>query len=203
MLRQTLLWSLSVLLMPVVNLFAATAEHAEGGGAHAGGDNIFAGDWALPVLTLVVFIVLLVVLGKWAWGPILAGLQKREEHIRQSIEDAEQARADAEKSLAEYKEQLAQAQKEAQVIIEKGRADAGQIAEELKQKAQEEAQGLRVQAQKDISTAKDQAVKEISDFSCELAADIAGKIINRSLDAKDHRDLLNESLNKLQEQNRG
>lgn len=203
MLRQTIIGLFSVLLMPATQLLAEAAEHAEGGAAHEGGDNIFAGDWMLPILTLAVFLVLLAVLGKWAWGPILSGLQKREEHIRQSIEDAEQARADAEKALTDYKEQLARAQSEAQSIIEKGRTEAGQIAEQLKQSAQQEAQNLRAQAEKDISSAKDRAVKEISDYSCELAADIAGRIINRSLDAKDHRDLLNESLNKLQGQNRG
>jgi len=203
MLRQTLIWSLSILLLPAAKLLAEAAERSEPGAAHEGGDNIFAGDWGLPILTLAVFLVLLVVLGKWAWGPILAGLQKREEHIRQSIEEAEQTRAEAQKSLAAYKEQLARAQDEAQAILEKGRVEASQLAQQFKQSAQEEAKDLRAQAQRDITAAKDQAVKEICDYSCELATDIAGKIISRSLDAKDHRDLLNETLNKLQEQNRG
>ena len=63
-------------------------------GESEGDPNIFEGGWGNVILTLSVFLVLLAVLGKWAWGPILAGLQKREEHIRQSIEEAEKARAE-------------------------------------------------------------------------------------------------------------
>ena len=168
-------------------------------GESTGDPNIFEGGWGNVILTLSVFIVLLAVLGKWAWGPILAGLQKREEHIRQSIEEAEKARADGEKALAEYKEKLTEAQGEAQAIIDKGRADAVALAEELKQKAQDEGQHLRAQAARDISSAKDQALKEMYDQSVNLAADIAGRIIRKELSADDHRELLQESLNKLKE----
>ena len=170
-----------------------------GHGESEGDPNIFEGGWGNVILTLSVFLVLLVVLGKWAWGPILAGLQKREEHIRQSIEEAEKARADGEKALAGYKEKLAEAQGEAQGIIDKGRADAVALAEEMKKKAQDEAQHLRAQAARDISSARDQALKEMYDQSVNLAADIAGRIISKELNAEDHRELLQESLNKLQE----
>ncbi|MCP4711191.1 MAG: F0F1 ATP synthase subunit B [Planctomycetes bacterium] len=169
--------------------------HGEGGSE----PNIFAGDWGNVILTLSIFIVLLVVLRKWAWGPILTGLQKREDHIRQSIEEAEKARADGEKALSEYKEKLAEAQQEAQGIIDKGRADAVALAGEMKQKAKDEAQHLRTQAACDISSAKDAALKEMYDQSVHLAADIAGRIISKELNAEDHRELLQESLNKLQE----
>ena len=99
MIRRPLIWFLCMLLIPAVCLLAQDADqeqvdtHAQDT-AHAEDEpNIFAGGWYSVILTLAVFIVLLAVLGKWAWGPILAGLQKREEHIRQSIEEAEKARA--------------------------------------------------------------------------------------------------------------
>jgi len=177
-------------------------DPATDAGGHDTGEsepNIFEGDWINVILTLAVFIVLLLVLRKWAWGPILSGLQKREEHIRHSIEEAEKARADGEKALAGYKEKLTEAQNEAQAIIVKGRADAVALAGEMKQKAQDEAQHLRAQAARDISSAKDQALKEMYDQSVNLAADIAGRIISKELSAEDHRDLLQESLNKLQD----
>jgi len=177
----------------------AQEGHSGTDAVHEGTPDVFSGTWITPILTLAVFVVLLAVLGKWAWGPILSGLQKREEHIRQSIEEAEKARADGEKALAEYKEKLAEAQGEAQAIIDKGRADAVALADELKQKAQEEGQHLRAQAARDISSAKDQALKEMYDQSVNLAADIAGRIIHKELNAEDHRELLQESLNKLQE----
>lgn len=190
MIRRSLMWFVCIGLILAVPVWASEATEES--------PDIFSGTWGTAILTLAIFIVLLAVLGKWAWGPILSGLQKREEHIRRSIEEAEQARADAEKSLQEYKDQLAQARNEAQVIIELGRGEAVKLADELKQNAQEEAQKLRAQAQRDILSAKDEALRELCDQTCELATDIAGKILQRSLDAKDHRDLLADALNKLQ-----
>jgi len=187
MIRRSLIWFVCIGLVLAVPVWASEES-----------PDIFSGTWGTAILTLAIFIVLLAVLGKWAWGPLLSGLQKREEHIRRSIEEAEQARADGEKALQEYKEQLAQAQSESQVIIELGRSEAVKLADELKQNAQEEARKLRNQAQRDINSAKDEALRELCDQTCELATDIAGKIIQRSLDAKDHRDLLADALNKMQ-----
>ena len=173
---------------------------SEGSAVEHGGDaapNIFSGDLAMAFWTILLFVILLAVLGKWAWGPILTGLQKREEHIRLSIEDAEKARSDADKALAQYQQQLSEAQGQAQAIIEKGRTDALQLAEQLKQQAQDEAQELRHRAQHDIVSARDQALQEIYDQSAQLATDLAGRIINKNLDPQDHRRLLQESLTQL------
>ncbi len=190
MIRRSLTGFISIGLLFAVPVWASEAAEESPG--------IFSGTWGTVILTLAIFVVLLVVLGKWAWGPILSGLQKREEHIRRSIEEAEQARTEAETALQEYKEQLAQARSEAQGIIDQGRSEAVTLADELKQNAQKEAQKLRAQAQRDIQSAKDEALRDLCDQTCELATDIAGKIIQRNLDAQDHRDLLAEALNQLQ-----
>ncbi|MBN1846813.1 MAG: F0F1 ATP synthase subunit B [Sedimentisphaerales bacterium] len=213
MIRRSLLWLACVGLLAALPVRAAeetapppdqAASH-EDAASHEGGHDapgespdIFSGTWGTAILTLAIFIVLLAVLGKWAWGPILSGLQKREEHIRRSIEDAEHARAQAEEALAQYQEQLAQANREAQGIIDQGRSDAAKLAEQLKQNAQAEAQTLRQQAQQDIESAKQQALRDLCDQTCELATDIAGKILKRSLNPQDHRDLLNDAINHLQ-----
>lgn len=202
MLRRSLLWFVCILLFSAVLVLGteSASPEAEPGTSseQAGEPDIFSGTWGTAILTLGIFIVLLAVLGKWAWGPILAGLQKREEHIRQSIEDAEQSRLAAEQALEEYKAQLAQARSESQGIIDQGRSEAVKLAEELKQGAQAEAQKLRAQAQRDIHSAKEEALRDLCDQTCELATDIAGKILQRSLTPQDHRDLVAEALNKLQ-----
>ena len=149
------------------------------------------------IFALIVFALLLAILAKYAWGPILASLQKREDHIRQSIENAEKAREDAEKALQDYQEQLAQARAESQAIIDKGRSDATQLAVTLKNQAKNEAQSLRDRAQQDIASAKNQALREIYDQVTNLATDMAGRIVQKSLTADDHRQLLQESLDKL------
>lgn len=177
---------------------AADGHADEHAGGHEGESNIFAGNLGTSIITIAIFLVLLFILGRYAWRPILSGLQKREEHIRKSIEDAEKAQADAERALKEYQQKLNQANKEAEAVLEKGRKDAIKLADELKQKAQEEAGNLRQQAQADIEAAKDQALQDIYQQSADLATDLAGRIIGKSLSPDDHRALLQESLSKLQ-----
>lgn len=188
MLRQCLVSMFASLMM--VSVLCAETE--------GGAPNIFAGDIFLSIFTIIIFVLLLVILRKAAWGPILSGLQKREEHIRNTIEEAQNARQEAEKALAEYKAQLVKANEEAQAIIEKGREDANRIAQDLHEKTQVEAQKLRDRAQQDIAAAKNQAINEIYEQVAVLATDIAGKIVSKTLSPDDHRQLLDESLSKIQ-----
>jgi len=190
MLRRSLKWFVCIGLVLTIPVWASEASEES--------PDIFSGTWGTAILTLAIFIVLLAVLGKWAWGPILAGLQKREEHIRQTIEDAQQSREAAEQALEEYQAQLSQARNEAQGIIDQGRSEAVKLAEELKESAQAEARKLRAQAQRDIQSAKEEALRDLCDQTCELATDIAGKILQRSLTPQDHQDLMAEALNKMQ-----
>jgi F-type H+-transporting ATPase subunit b len=197
MIRKTFSRLIVLLLIPVSSLLAE--EHlAEETGHVAESPGIFSGDLFTSLFTIALFVLILVVLGKWAWGPILSGLQKREEHIRQSIEEAENARGEADKVLQDYKDQLAKAHKESQEILAKGRVDAIQLAEQFKQQAHKEAQALRQQAHRDIQSAKETALKDIYQQSTVIATDLAGRIIEKSLSPDDHQHLLQESLNKLQ-----
>ena len=189
--RESLFGSVVSLLVMASPLFASS----EGG--DAGGD-IMAGSIMTSVFAVVIFGLLLMILGKYAWGPILSSLQKREEHIRNTIEEAQNARQDAEKALADYKEQLTKANEEAQAIIEKGRSDASRLAQDLQDKAKDEAGKLRDRARKDIASAKNQALNEIYEQVTVLATEMAGKIISKTLSPDDHRQLLVESLNQLQ-----
>ena len=166
---------------------------------HEGEPDIFSGNLGTAIFTVAVFLVLLVVLGKWAWGPILSGLQDREEKIRLALEKADRSREEAERTLAEYRQQLEQARQQAQTIIEEGRSDAVKIAEQLRGQAEQEAQTLREKAQRDIAAAKDQALKEIYEQTTQLATDMAAGIIGKSLNPEDHHRLLQESLNQLQQ----
>ncbi len=162
--------------------------------------DVFSGDFMLAILTLAVFVLLLVALGKWAWKPLLASLQKREDFIRQSLQEAQQAREEAEKALAEYKAQLEAAQKESAEIIKRGREEAVALAEKLKQKAQLEARQTKARALRDINSAKIEALREIADKILDISTDIAGQIIDKTLDPKDHRELVEQTLSKIESQ---
>jgi F-type H+-transporting ATPase subunit b len=168
---------------------AAEAEH----GAE-GGSNPFAGDFGNALWTLIIFGFVVIVLGKFAWGPILNTLQARETFIRESLETAKRDRDEAEARLREYEERLAQARAEATAIVEEGRRDAVVVKQRIEEDAQLEADKRLERAKREIQIATETATKELYLLSARLATDMAGKMIGRELTPQDHERLIAESL---------
>ena len=150
------------------------------------------------VVTIVIFAMLVAVLGKYAWGPILSGLRAREEKIRKDIADAEATRARAEATLREYNQQLAAAEQKARDMLSKATADAEKLAAQVRAHAQQEAEETRERAIKEIDAARDQALSEIYAQTADLATRVAEKILRRNLNADDQRHLVDQSLQELQ-----
>ena len=150
------------------------------------------------ITTLIVFAALLAVLGKYAWGPIAAGLKKREDKIRQDIADAEAARKRAQETLNQYNQQLATAEQQVRDILAKASADAEKIATSLKMQAQQEAEEIKERASRDIEAARKAAVADVHAQAAELSTLIASKILRRNLNPDDQRDLVNSSLDQFQ-----
>lgn len=150
------------------------------------------------VATIVIFALLVAVLGKYAWAPIIAGLKAREEKIRKEIADAEETRAKAEAALRQYNEQLATAEQKARDMLAKATADAENLANQIRARGQQEAEESKERALKDIDAARDQALSEIYQQTADLATRVAEKIIRRNLNPDDQRELVNASLNELQ-----
>ncbi len=123
----------------------------------------------LAIWTLVVFIGLFLLLGKFAWKPLLNALHQRERHLEHVLEETERARNESEGLLAEHRRQMARAADEVRAILDKARQDAQAAAEQIVKQAQTEAEAARQRAQRDIATARDQALAEI----WEKAADTA------------------------------
>lgn len=148
--------------------------------------------------TIVIFLLLVAVLGKYAWGPILSGLKAREDKIRKDIADAEATRAKAEATLREYNAQLATAEQKVREMIAKATADAEQLAASIRARAQQESEETKDRAMRDIENAREQALAEIYAQTAELSTRIAEKIIRRNLNADDQRELVNRSLQELE-----
>src|ERR1700720_2051132 len=123
------LTSIAVLVLTVLPLTASAQEH------EAVTLSPFAGNLGNAIWTLAIFVIVVIVLGKFAWGPILALLQQREEFIHRSVSDAKRDRDEAEARLKEYSAKLQRAQAEAATIIDQARRDTERLREELKQKA--------------------------------------------------------------------
>jgi F-type H+-transporting ATPase subunit b len=150
------------------------------------------------ITTLIVFLILVAVLGKFAWGPIATGLKAREDKIRKDIADAEATRARAEATLREYNTKLATAEGQIRELLSKATADAENIATNIRARAQQESEEIKERANRDIETARDQAIGQIHNEAVNLATNIAEKILHRNLNPDDQRDLLARSLEQLQ-----
>ena len=173
---------------------AADAGHAEHG--EAGEVNTSPLDFKtdLALWTFVVFVVLLIVLTKFAWGPIAEGLEKREHSIAENIAAAERLHNDAKTLIAQYEQKLADSANEVRKIIEEARRDGEHTMQELIAKGQSEVQLPRDRSIREIDTAKSQALKELSEASVNQAVNLAGRLIHAQLNADDHRKLIDESL---------
>jgi F-type H+-transporting ATPase subunit b len=163
----------------------------------------FQGDVGNFLWTLVVFVLVLWVLGKWAWGPILAGLQGREQFIRDSLEQARRDRDEAGATLARYEERLARARGEVEAMIEEARRDAAVLRDREESAAREEARTILERARREIDLAKDTAVAELYERAAALATTAAGKILERELDPADHERLIAESIAAVERMERG
>ena len=153
-----------------------------------------------PGLTLwaaITFLVLLVVLGKFAWGPIVKMLDDREKTIREAIDSAKKERAEAEKMLAAQTEALAKATREAAEIAKRNQQEVEALRQELTAKARKEADDLVAGARKQITEEKVKAVTELKLMVADLAIDAATKLVKSSLDEKTQRQLVEDYLKQL------
>jgi F-type H+-transporting ATPase subunit b len=167
--------------------------------AEEGQGNLFAGDIGNAVWTLVIFLLVVLVLGKFAWGPLLSGLQQREEFIRRSLKEAKEDREAAEARLAEYEAKLADAGAQAVAIVDEGKRNAEQARASIEEKARDEADRMVERARREIDLAKQSAIKDLYATSSELATEIASRILQRELNAEDHERLISDSIKELGE----
>jgi F-type H+-transporting ATPase subunit b len=176
----------------VLALSAAPAAAAEEGGA-----TFSPGDLGQAVMAIVIFLILLAVLGKWAWKPIVEQLHRREVTITQALERAEQREKEAMEMLGRYKTQMEAAQADAMEVIRKSRKDAAAAREDILAAARQEAHKTVEQAGADIERAKRNAMQELFDQTLDLASTMAGRILRRSINPADHREILAENFSEL------
>jgi F-type H+-transporting ATPase subunit b len=183
----------------------AEAPHADAAG-HAGGEahgeaggtpNILELKPPLAVATLIVFLLLLAVLWKTAWGPLAKALDERERQQEENVRQAEHARAESERLLAEHRALIAQAQDQVRGILEEARRDAESTANDILQKAQAEAEAGRSRAERDIVQARDQALAEIWTRTADLAVTVAGKVLSREIGPDEQRRLVAAATDEL------
>ena len=154
-------------------------------------------DPGLFVWTILTFLLLLTVLAKFAWKPLLKMLKDREELIRSSLEDAEKAKKKLERLNAEGEAIINQARSEAQSILSEGKAIAAKLKDETLDVAKEQAKQIASEAEKQINIEKDKAIAEIKSEVVNLSISIAEKLINKNISPEDNKALIDESLSNI------
>lgn len=147
--------------------------------------------------TITTFLILLFILKRIAWKPILQALAEREENIRASLEKAEQARREAELILQENSKRLAEAEEQARKIINEGREYSNKIRTEILEKANQEAKRMIDLAQQEIERKKEEALDELREVVSELSIQAAEKILEKSIDKEENKKIVEKLIQNI------
>jgi F-type H+-transporting ATPase subunit b len=156
--------------------------------------SLFGGDFVISICTLIIFGLVVLLLARFAWGPLLSGLQKREKFIRESLESARRDREEAEARLREYEERLQKARDEATALVEEGRRDADVVKRRIEEEARASADATIERAKREIGVARDTALRDLYQQSADLAMHMAGTVLKRQLSPEDHQRLVDDAL---------
>ncbi len=154
-------------------------------------------DPGLFIWTILTFLVLLALLARFAWRPLLQALDTRQETIRKALDAAQKAKAELERLNQQSEDLIRQARVEAAAIVSASRADAEQLRQELRQKARGEAEGILKNAERQIQLETARALQQIRHEAADLSVAIASKLIQRNLSKEDNENLIDEALRQL------
>jgi len=155
-------------------------------------------DPGLFIWTILTFLVLVGLLTKFAWRPLLLALESRQQNIQQALDDAEKAKQELERLNQESAQIIRQARVEADQIVAMSRSDAERLREEMRQKARAEADGIVKSAERQIQLETARAIQQIRHEAADLSVAIASKLIQRNLTKEDNEKLIDDALKQLQ-----
>jgi len=142
--------------------------------------------------TLLVFLILLIMLRKFAWGPLMGIMKEREEHVASEIDAAEKNNVEAKKLVEEQREMLKQSRVEAQELIERAKKQAEDQKDVIVAAAKEEAESIKASAVQEIQREKEHAIAALQEQVASLSVQIASKVIEKELKEEDQVKLIRE-----------
>ena len=155
-------------------------------------------DPGLFIWTIATFLVLLFLLQRYAWKPLLQALENRQEMIRKSLDDADRAKNELQQVQEESNRIVGKARVDADAIIAASRADAMKLQEELRAKARAEADGIVKNAERQIQQETDRSLAQIREEAVDVSLSIASKLIQRNLSEEDNATLIEDALKQIQ-----
>ncbi len=154
-------------------------------------------DPGLYIWTILTFLVLMALLARFAWRPLLEALERRASAIRQSLDDVRTAKEELERVHVESARILGESRAKADEILNATRADANRFREEMKEKARAEAGALVKAAERQIQHETARALQQIRQEAVNLSVDIASKLLQRNVSAADNQRLIDEALKQI------
>jgi F-type H+-transporting ATPase subunit b len=209
-----LVWGMTTVALPVATMPVVTAVAADEE-AHGHGDHVEIGhnppqgvakkDFESPaefrsdlaIWSLAVFLLLLGLLGKFAWKPIMEGLDKREQGIEHQIAETKAANEEAKRMLVSYERRLAEASDEVRGMLEEARRDSEATKQAIVAEARKAAEDEQARAKHEIGLARDEALSSIALKAGDLAVEVAGKFLREKIGKEDHSRLVRDSVASL------
>jgi len=176
---------------------AGTALAAEGEGGD-GGSLLIQPQFGTIFWTFVTFLILMFLLGRYAWKPLLAAVDAREKGIRDTLDTARQQREESQRILEEHKALMNQARRERAEAVEAGRRDAERVKGEILEEARRQREQLVAQTETQLAASLRQARLELKGEVANLAIQAAGKLLAKNLDEPTQRRLVEDYIADLE-----
>jgi len=151
--------------------------------------------------TVVTFTLVLVVLWKFAWTPIITALDSRNDKVEGDLKKSEELRLAAEDLLKSYSDKIDAAKHEVNALLDEARRDSEVMRNKILQGAQDEAANIKNRAKNEIEQAKVKAVKELQELSVDISLKLLTSILGKDVNDEQHRNIVHRELEKLKSSN--
>lgn len=172
------------------------AERAAEQGA-GGGGGLFSISFGLVLWTWVVFLILLGILSRTAWKPLLRALEQREKRIQEELDDARRQREEAARFVEEQKRLLAEAHARAQEVVAEGRKAAEKLKAELLEDGRRQQDAILARAREEIDRERERALEALRREAVDLSLAATEKLLRRQVDSGENRRLVEEFLKEI------
>ncbi len=162
-----------------------------------GGGSLVDINPGLVVWTVITFLILLLILRKTAWKPILTALNERENTVKESLEKAEQAKEEAQKILNENQASLLKVEEESKKIIDQSRVYAEKLKDQMIKESKEQAKKIIEDASAEIEQKKEDVFNELKTKVAEIAIQSAEKILHENLDKDSNQKLVDRYIDDI------
>ncbi len=178
---------------------AVAPAEAEG---HEQAPSVFTGDWAESAWTLLWFALLLLVLWKMAWKPLLKSLSDRQNHIQKEIDDAEKSRKQAQQVLDDYRSKLADAERQGREIINQRVKQAQSEAKEVEVQSRKQIEQMKIRFEADIEREKGDAQDQLWTQAGDIIQTIGQEVFGKALNDDDNKRLISQAIERLKQAHR-